>query len=219
MMNRNIKISLVVTALGLALILGLLLREMAGPSGTDGARVPQNQQTMTIGGAFSLIDQNGRRVTEADFAGRPLLVYFGFTFCPDVCPLSLDIMGAALDILAAKAPEKAARLQPVFISVDPARDTPAQLKNYLSYFHPSLTGLTGSLEEIDAVKRSFRVYAAKAPDNNPAEDTAEDTADGNYNVDHSSLFYLMDGQNRYMAHFTHNMTAEALAAALAKKLD
>lgn len=203
-MSRKIKTSLVLTGLGLAVILGLLLTELMRP------QQRATPQRVDIGGAFSLVNQDGRQVSQADFAGRPMLVYFGFTYCPDVCPMSLDILGAALDILHAQAPQKAARLQPVFISVDPARDTPAQLKDYLSYFHPALTGLTGSPEQIDAVKKSFRVYAARAP---------ETDANGNYNVDHSSLFYLMDGDNRYIAHFTHNMTAEALAAGLDAKLD
>ena len=203
-MSHKVKTSLAICGLGLALILGLLLRELALSPGT-----PQ-QQSVDIGGPFTLINEEGQAVSEADFAGRPMLVFFGFTYCPDVCPMSLDLLGAALDRLAETAPEKAARLQPVFISVDPARDTPAQLKDYLSYFHPSLTGLTGSQEQIDAVKKSFRVYAARARNSD---------ANGHYNVDHSSLFYLMDGDNRYLAHFTHNMTAAQLAARLDAKLE
>ena len=203
-MSQKVKTSLVICGLGLALILGLLLRELAlSPT------APQ-QQRVDIGGPFSLINQDGQAVSEADFAGRPMLVFFGFTYCPDVCPMTLDLLGAALDELAATAPEKAARLQAVFISVDPERDTPAQMKDYLSYFHPSLTGLTGSRAQIDAVKKAFRVYAARAK---------QTDANGHYNVDHSSLFYLMDGENRYLAHFTHNTTAAQLAAGLDAKLD
>lgn len=201
-MSPKVKTSLALCGLGLIVILGLLLRELAG-------NPTPPQPKVDIGGAFSLVNQDGKTVTEADFAGKPMLVFFGFTYCPDVCPLSLDLLGAALDKLAETAPEKAARLQPIFISVDPERDTPAQMKDYLSYFHPSLTGLTGSREQIDAVKKAFRVYAARAKDTD---------ANGHYNVDHSSLFYLMDGNNRYLAHFTHNMTAAQLAAGLAAKL-
>ena len=201
-MSPKVKTSLVLCGLGLIVILGLLVRELAG-------NPTPPQPKVDIGGAFSLVNQDGQNVTEADFAGKPILVFFGFTYCPDVCPLSLDLLGAALDKLAETAPEKAARLQPVFISVDPARDTPAQMKDYLSYFHPSLTGLTGSRAQIDAVKKAFRVYAARAKDTD---------ANGHYNVDHSSLFYLMDGDNRYLAHFTHNLTPTQLAAGLAAKL-
>ena len=201
-MSPKVKTSLVLCGLGLIVILGLLVRELAG-------NPTPPQPKVDIGGAFSLVNQDGQNVTEADFAGKPILVFFGFTYCPDVCPLSLDLLGAALDKLAETAPETAARLQPVFISVDPARDTPAQMKDYLSYFHPSLTGLTGSRAQIDAVKKAFRVYAARAKDTD---------ANGHYNVDHSSLFYLMDGDNRYLAHFTHNLTPTQLAAGLAAKL-
>lgn len=202
-MSRNIKTSLFIACLGMAVIVVLLI---SGLNRTSQSVTPTRPD---IGGAFTLLNQEGQIVTEADFAGQPLLVYFGFTYCPDVCPLSLDILGDALDRLADTAPAKAAKLQPLFISVDPARDTPAQLKDYLSYFHPALIGLTGSPAQIEAVKRSFRVYAAKARETDP---------NGNYNVDHSSFFYLMDGENRYLAHFTHLMSAEELAAGLAAKL-
>ena len=118
-MRQKVKISLALSGLGLALILGLLVRELVlTPS-------PTPPQRVDIGGAFSLVNADGQRVSQADFAGRPMLVYFGFTYCPDVCPMSLDLLGAALDRLAARAPEKAARLQPIFSSVDPARDTPS----------------------------------------------------------------------------------------------
>ena len=202
-MSKKIKLSLIVSCLGLGLVLTLLLVETR--------RVPSDTAVSRpdIGGAFSLIDHDGVRVSDADYAGRPLLIYFGFTYCPDVCPLSLDIMGAALQHLQKTAPEKEARLQPLFISVDPARDTPAQMKDYVSYFHPRLIGLTGTPEQIDAVKKAFRVYAAKTPG-------ADEN--GNYNVDHSSFFYLMDGRNRYIAHFSHTMAAPDIAAGIAAKL-
>lgn len=202
-MSKKIELSLIVSCLGLGLVLTLLLVETRrGPSDTAVSRPD-------IGGAFSLIDHDGVRVSDADYAGRPLLIYFGFTYCPDVCPLSLDIMGAALQHLKKTAPKKEARLQPLFISVDPARDTPAQMKDYVSYFHPRLIGLTGTPEQIDAVKRAFRIYAAKTPGTDE---------NGNYNVDHSSFFYLMDGRNRYIAHFSHTMAAPDIAAGIAAKL-
>lgn len=202
-MSRKIKTSLLLASCGLAVIIIALVVELN--------RSPQKptQTRPDIGGAFTLTNQNGKIVTQADFAGRPLVIYFGFTYCPDVCPLSLDILGEALAILEKDAPRKAKQLQPIFISVDPARDTPAQMKDYLSYFHPRLLGLTGTAEQIDAVKKAFRVYAAKARDTDP---------NGNYNVDHSSFFYLMDGNNRYIAHFSHTMSATELADGLKKKL-
>ena len=202
-MSKKTKLSLAVSCFGLGLILLLLVYETR-----QGTPEPSRARP-DIGGAFSLIDHNGTLVRDTDFAGRPLLIYFGFTYCPDVCPLSLDILGAALEKLRDIDAKKEARVQPLFISVDPARDTPAQMKDYVSYFHPRLIGLTGTPEQIDAVKKAFRVYAAKTPGTD---------SNGNYNVDHSSFFYLMDGANRYLAHFSHNMTAADIAAGLAAKL-
>ncbi|MCH1568264.1 MAG: SCO family protein [Alphaproteobacteria bacterium] len=204
-MKRSIKISLSIAAIGLIALIILLLGEL-----NRRAAPPENRLTADIGGAFSLIDQNGNKRSDADFAGRPMLIYFGFTYCPDVCPTSLDLMGAALDILAEKNPDVFARLQPVFISVDPARDTPPVLRDYLAYFHPRLVGLTGSEADIIAVKTTYKIYAARRSDSDE---------NGNYNVDHSSFFYLMDENNRYLAHFDHAVPAEKLAEKLAQKLN
>ena len=104
----------------------------------------------TMGGPFTLTDQNGRRVSDRDFAGKYRLVYFGYTFCPDVCPVDLQVIGAGLRRFEASDPARAARVQPIFITVDPARDTPAVLRQYVAAFHPRLIGLTGSAEEIAA---------------------------------------------------------------------
>ena len=193
----------------MAAIVLLLLFELrtAGTAARQGA---ETRLSASIGGAFALTDQNGIRRSQADFAGRPLLVYFGFTYCPDVCPTALDIMGGTLDALQQRDAIAYERLQPVFISVDPARDTPPVLRDYLAYFHPRLSGLTGSQADIDAIKSAFKIYAARG--------AAEDE-NGNYNVDHSSFFYLMDENNRYLAHFDHAITPEILAEKLAEKLN
>jgi protein SCO1/2 len=206
-MSRNIKISLTIAVLGLLALLALMLAELGQDGRSDAP--PPRRLTAAIGGPFTLTDQNGVRRSAADFAGRPMLIYFGFTYCPDVCPTALDIMGGALDILKDNAPQAHAQLQPVFISVDPARDTPPVLRDYLSYFHPRLTGLTGSQAEINAVKSSYKIYAARSE--------AQDGS-GNYNVDHSSFYYLMDGDNRYLAHFDHAVTPAELAQKLAQNL-
>ena len=203
------KTSLIFATLGMAAIVLLLLFELR-TAGTDARQGAETQLSASIGGAFALTDQNGIRRSQADFAGRPMLVYFGFTYCPDVCPTALDIMGGALDALQQRDAIAYERLQPVFISVDPARDTPPVLRDYLAYFHPRLSGLTGSQAEIDAVKSAFKIYAARG--------AAEDE-NGNYNVDHSSFFYLMDENNRYLAHFDHAITPEILAEKLAEKLN
>ena len=203
------KTSLIFATLGMAAIVLLLLFELR-TAGTDARQGAETRLSASIGGAFALTDQNGIRRSQADFAGRPLLVYFGFTYCPDVCPTALDIMGGALDALQQRDAIAYERLQPVFISVDPARDTPPVLRDYLAYFHPRLSGLTGSQADIDAVKSAFKIYAARG--------AAEDE-NGNYNVDHSSFFYLMDKNNRYLAHFDHAITPEILAEKLAEKLN
>ena len=208
-MSRNVKTSLIFATLGIAAIVLLLLFELR-TAGTDARQGAETRLSASIGGAFALTDQNGIRRSQADFAGRPLLVYFGFTYCPDVCPTALDIMGGALDALQQRDAIAYERLQPVFISVDPARDTPPVLRDYLAYFHPRLSGLTGSQADIDAVKSAFKIYAARG--------AAEDE-NGNYNVDHSSFFYLMDENNRYLAHFDHAITPEILAEKLAEKLN
>lgn len=208
MMSRNVKTSLIFATLGMAAIVLLLLFELR-TARTDTRQGAETRLSASIGGAFALTDQNGIRRSQADFAGRPMLIYFGFTYCPDVCPTALDIMGGALDALQQLDAIAHERLQPVFISVDPARDTPPVLRDYLAYFHPRLSGLTGSQADIDAVKSAFKIYAARG--------AAEDE-NGNYNVDHSSFFYLMDENNRYLAHFDHAITPEILAEKLAEKL-
>ena len=208
MMSRNVKTSLIFATLGMAAIVLLLLFELR-TARTDTRQGAETRLSASIGGAFALTDQNGIRRSQADFAGRPMLIYFGFTYCPDVCPTALDIMGGALDALQQRDAIAHERLQPVFISVDPARDTPPVLRDYLAYFHPRLSGLTGSQADIDAVKSAFKIYAARG--------AAEDE-NGNFNVDHSSFFYLMDENNRYLAHFDHAITPEILAEKLAEKL-
>ncbi len=201
------RLSLMIASLGLVIVLALLV------FGLQGRPAPQeiqlSQSRVDVGGDFSLIDAQGKPRTQADFAGRYMLIYFGFSFCPDVCPMALDIMGAALDELSASAPEKAAKLQPVFISIDPQRDTPEALAEYLTYFHSSIIGLTGSPAQIDQTVKAYRVYAAKVPTE------AGQPADS-YMMDHSSFFYLMDGNNQFIAHFDHATPAEKIAAALGK---
>jgi cytochrome oxidase Cu insertion factor (SCO1/SenC/PrrC family) len=158
-----------------------------------------------VGGPFSLNDQNGRRVTEKDFIGRPMLVFFGFTFCPDICPSGLQVMAAALDKLGAKGE----RIVPVFVTIDPERDTPEQLKSYLASFHPRLVGLSGTLAEITDVAKKYRVYFKKVKDEKSSAD---------YTMDHSTIMYLMDANGQFVAHFSHATSADKLAEGLAKQL-
>lgn len=164
---------------------------------------PAHTQPSAIGGPFRLVDQDGRRVTEADFRGRPFLVFFGFTHCPDICPTALFEMSEVLRRLGPDA-EKTAVL---FVSVDPERDTPEKLKEYLSSFHPRIVGLTGSPQEIADVEKAYRVYAKKVP-----------LEGGGYTMDHSAIVYLMDKDGRFVAPFNLKRTADEAAADLRKRL-
>lgn len=159
--------------------------------------------TALIGGPFTLTDQDGRKVTDKDFRGHYMLVFFGYTYCPDLCPTELQVMSAALDSLGAKADA----IQPVFISFDPERDTPEVLKQYVSNFHPRLVGLTGSPEEIAVAAKAYRVYYSKV-----ANSSGPDT----YLMDHSTITYLMDPQGRFLKHFSYSTDAAAMAKALAE---
>ena len=202
-MSRKVKVSLVISAIGLIVLLVFLLL------GLNRQEPVRAANAVNIGGPFTLLGTKSELVRDSDFAGRPLLIYFGFTYCPDVCPTSLDTLGSALEKLETLAPKAYAQLQPLFISVDPARDTPNAMAEYLAYFHPKIIGLTGNEPQIKAIKKAYRVYAARQP---------ETDANGNYAVDHSSFFYLMDGAHKYAAHFDHGMSAQELAEKLAQKL-
>ena len=158
-----------------------------------------------IGGPFSLVNAEGARVTEKDFAGKPMLVFFGFTNCPDVCPSGLQIIAAALDRLG----DKASGLTPVFITVDPERDTPEVTGRYVASFHSGIVGLSGSAEDVAGATKAYRVYARKAE---------PDEGSDHYNVDHSAFLYLMDGNGEFVKHFPHSVDADTLATELAKVL-
>jgi protein SCO1 len=159
-----------------------------------------------IGGAFALTDQDGRRVTDASFEGRYRLMYFGYSFCPDVCPVDVARMARGFKAFEASDPAAAAKVQPIFITIDPERDTAAVLKQFVAAFHPRLIGLTGTGAEIDAAKRTFRVYAAKAGGTDAA----------NYLMDHTAYIYLMDPHGKPIMHFERGDSAAAIAAGLSK---
>lgn len=170
-----------------------------------GLHGPQGSGVALVGGPFSLVDQDGRRVTEKDFRGRYMLVFFGYTYCPDVCPTELQVMTAALDQLGAEAD----RIQPVFVSVDPARDTPEVLKAYVGNFGPRLVGLTGTPEEVAAIAKAYRVYYAKAGGSSSSTD---------YLMDHSSIIYLMGPDGRFVKHMPYTTDAAKLATELKETL-
>jgi protein SCO1 len=139
-----------------AALISLLLAILLGACAPGPEQEPPLKNA-TMGGPFSLTDQSGRRVSDRDFADKYRLVYFGYSFCPDVCPVDLQVIGAGLRRFEASDPARAARVQPIFITVDPARDTPAVLRRYVAAFHPRLIGLTGSADEIAAVAQVYRI--------------------------------------------------------------
>jgi protein SCO1/2 len=161
-------------------------------------------RAVEIGGPFELVDQHGVARTDADFRGSYLLVYFGYTYCPDLCPTTLIEMEDALDRLAAADPAKAARVVPMFVTVDPARDTPEVLASYAAGFHPRLVALTGSQKALDRMGRRYGVRYGRAPGRGPDD----------YLVDHTSFVYLMGPDGRYLEHFEKDVGVDDLAAAL-----
>ena len=163
-----------------------------------------------IGGPFSLTDQKGRAVSDAQLRGRLVLVYFGYTYCPDVCPTELQNMSAALDLLGPQA----GQVQPLFITIDPQRDTVAQLDDYMSHFHASFLGLTGSAEQIAAAAKAYRVYYARAKGTGKPNDPKDET----YLVDHSGFVYLMGRDGQYLTHFAPNSDPQKMAERIRQQL-
>ncbi|MBC8339120.1 MAG: SCO family protein [Rhodospirillales bacterium] len=168
--------------------------------------VPVANPSVNIGGPFRLVDHHAKPVTEADFRGRHMLVFFGYTYCPDVCPTAMQTVSEALDMLG----KEAGNIRPVFISVDPDRDTPDVLKDFVANFHPSLTGLTGTPEQIKEVANAFRVYFGKVkPEGAEADE---------YLMNHTAGVYLMGPDGKFLTLFSHNVPPEDMAAKIKKLL-
>lgn len=163
------------------------------------ARMRPGEAAIPIGGPFQLIDGSGRTVTDQDFRGKWMLVYFGYTHCPDACPTALQDMANAIDELGAQKKDVAV----LFITIDPERDTPAVMKDYVAAFDANIVPLSGSPEAVGRAAKAYRVYYAKHP-----------TKDGGYDMDHSSIIYVMDTRGRFVANFTHESTPDQIAAKL-----
>ena len=202
MTTRASHILLVLAAFltGLVLFLGVFLFATGNLGGGSGA-----PSASAIGGPFQLIDQDGKPISDQDMKGKPFLVFFGFTHCPDVCPTALFEVSELMRALG----KDADRTSALFITVDPERDTPAKLKDYLSSFDPRLRAATGDRRSIEAAEKAYRVYAKKIPSEKGGDD---------YSMDHTALVYLMDKQGRFVAPFNLKRTPEASAAELRKFL-
>ncbi|MCP3412184.1 SCO family protein [Bradyrhizobium sp. CCGB01] len=196
-MSSTARPLVIATAFAASLVVGLLIVFWAMGG------VSKVAQPAAIGGPFQLTDQHGKAVTEKNLKGKPTLIFFGYTHCPDVCPTSLFEISEVLRALG----KDADKVNAVFISVDPERDTPATMKDYLSSFDPHLEGLSGDPAETAKVITSYRVYAKKVP-----------TKDGDYTMDHTALIYLMDRDGRFVSPFNLKRTPEEAAADLKRYL-
>ncbi|MGB0696863.1 MAG: SCO family protein [Rhodospirillaceae bacterium] len=185
-------------AIVVVLVVGIGARFLPDLTSTTGGEA-------AIGGPFTLVDASGQTVTEENYEGRYQLFYFGFTYCPDVCPTSLASLATALDLLPEAALEDIA---PIFVTIDPERDTPELVGEYVGHFHPAFIGLSGSPDQIAEVAKTFRVYYAKV----------EDEDGGDYTMDHSSVLYFMDEEGRFLTHFSHGATPEDMASTIKKYL-
>jgi protein SCO1/2 len=191
-------------------IAGFLIGALAGAAillltTPQGGQPVQSSGTALIGGPFSLVGADGKPVTDRDFRGRYMLIFFGFTHCPDICPAELQVIAQALDQLG----DKAKNVVPVFITLDPERDTPEAMANYVKSFGPNFVGLTGSPGAIAAAAKAYRVSYSKVENKDSA---------GDYSVDHSALVYLMDPEGRYVTHFSYGLSADQMAEKLEKLL-
>ena len=198
MSSTPARIALIVAFAATLVGVVLLVDTLYGGRGGSGGIVK-------IGGPFTLVDHDGGTRGNGDFEGQHLLIFFGYTYCPDVCPTALSDMALALDELGADA----AKVRPLFITVDPARDTPERLKDYVANFHPRLIGLTGSEQAVNAVAKAYRVYFAKSN---------TEAGPGEYLMDHTSIIYLMGPDGRYLTHFTRGTSSESMASRIRDNL-
>lgn len=181
----------------LLVIIGGIVYEQFWLGGSENA-------TPAVGGPFALVDQNGRPRRDTDFRGKVMLVYFGYTYCPDACPTTMQAITNTLDLLGPNA----SKVQPIFISVDPARDTEAQLRSFAANFHPSILYLTGAPDELKKVEGEFHVYVAKVPQ-----------SDGDdYLIDHSSIIYVMGRDGRYLGQMPSGLPPKVMAATVERYL-
>ncbi|PKP76979.1 MAG: SCO family protein [Alphaproteobacteria bacterium HGW-Alphaproteobacteria-3] len=198
-MTRNGKIALAAGVL-IAIAAGLWLSELM-IGGAGGPGVVSSSGKAQVGGPFTLADETGATVTEETFRGRYMLIYFGFTFCPDVCPTELGIVSAALDQLG----DKAEKVQPLFVTIDPERDTPEVMARYVTLFHPRLKGLTGTPEQIARIAKAYHVFYRKA----------EDESSSDYTMDHSSIVFLMGPDGEYLKLFAPGTSPDKMAEDIA----
>ena len=194
------------------IVAGFLIGALGGAAALVLARSEHGANVVTsgkalVGGPFALVDRTGKTVTDQDFRGSYMLVFFGFTHCPDICPAELQVMAAALDELGPKAE----KVVPIFITLDPERDTPEVTGDYVKNFGKNFVGLTGSPEAIAEAAKAYRVaYSKFVPEGQQGSE--------NYSVDHSALVYLMGPDGKYMTHFPYGTPAQKMSETLRRYL-
>ena len=195
-------ISFIVAGFFIGALAGAALLLVTTPRG---GQPVESSGAALVGGPFELVGTDGKAVTERDFRGRYMLVFFGFTHCPDICPAELQVIAHALEKLG----DKGKKVVPVFITLDPERDTPQAMAEYVKSFGRNFVGLTGSPEAIADAAKAYRVAYAKVENKESASD---------YSVDHSALVYLMDPEGKYVTHFSYGTSADEMAEKLGKIL-
>jgi len=192
-MSEAVRRGLYVFIAAFAVIIGGVVYEQFWLGGTENVGP-------AVGGPFSLVDQNGTPRSDKDFRGKVMLVYFGYTYCPDACPTTLQAISGMLDLIG----NEASKVQPIFISVDPARDTPGQLKAYAANFHPGILYLTGTQDALQKAESEYHIYVAKVPQ----------AGSDDYLIDHSSIIYVMGTDGRYLAEMPAGLPPKVMAATL-----
>jgi protein SCO1/2 len=189
-----------ITVVVVGAFIGVAVALMLLPEARSRIFAPAHESAgAAIGGPFTLTDVSGKQVTDRDYRGKYMLVFFGYTSCPDICPTALQTIAGALEKLGSKAEAVA----PIFISVDPERDAPEKLRTYVRSFDPRIVGLTGTRDEVAAAAKAYRVYFSRVPGK-----------DGEYTIDHSAIIYLMDPDGRFATHFNAGATSTEIAAKL-----
>jgi len=198
---KNSRLFLLCSLIGL--MLAILVTGPAYSAADEDSKLARYGQ---YGGPFSLVDQHGKTVTDRDFLGKYVLMFFGYTYCPDVCPTTMQVIGDSLDALG----EKGQNIQPVFVSVDPERDTPAELTVYLSHFHPRMIALSGPKDQIvgladDYGATYFKVYQG------PSTGDDDKGGKGDYSINHSAAVYLMGPDGKFITLFSFGTSSEEMA--------
>jgi cytochrome oxidase Cu insertion factor (SCO1/SenC/PrrC family) len=196
-MSEAVRRGLYIFIAALAVIVGGVVYEQFWLGGAENT-------SPAVGGPFTLTDQNGAMRSDGDFRGKVMLIYFGYTYCPDACPTTLQAISQTLDMIG----NQASKVQPIFISVDPARDTVEQLKSYAANFHPGILYLTGAPDALKQVESEYRIYVAKVPQ----------SGSDDYLIDHSSIIYVMGTNGRYLASMPAGLPPKVMAATLQRYL-